>query len=223
MKIFSRERVDSPGAVAAQHVRERQLGVVRVDARRVEVDGGTAVGSLDALALRDLVEDRLADDVARAERVGELLAVRVQREPRRTRASSPGSNSPPSSPAMRRRSGGTGARRGRAPPHPRRARCASPRRSRWDDSSTARRAARPPRSSGRRRRGSPSSRRRRARRTRVCQPFSLRSRSWSGDFASTVTLLPSAASRSAAVIACPVRSPTWSSRFRVAPPQRASR
>ena len=73
-----RERVDSRRAVAAQHVRERELGVVLRDARRVEIDGGPAVLRLDALALRDLVDDRLADDVARAERVGELLAVGVQ-------------------------------------------------------------------------------------------------------------------------------------------------
>src|SRR5579859_1755228 len=72
------ERVDAARAVAAQHVRERELRVVRADARRVEVDGGPSVGRLDALALLHLVEDRLADDVAGAERVGELLAVGVQ-------------------------------------------------------------------------------------------------------------------------------------------------
>ena len=65
-------------AVAAQHVRQRHLGVGLADARRVEVDRRAAVGRLDALALRDLVDDRLRDHVARAERVGELLAVGVQ-------------------------------------------------------------------------------------------------------------------------------------------------
>src|SRR3954447_2586470 len=74
------QRVDSRRAIAAQHVRERDLRVVRCDARRVEVDRRTPVGRLDALALRDLVDDRLADDVARAERVGELLAVDVQED-----------------------------------------------------------------------------------------------------------------------------------------------
>ena len=65
-------------AVAAKHVRQRDLGVRLRDPGRVEVDGGAAVLRLDALALVHLVEDRLRDDVARAERVGELLAVRVQ-------------------------------------------------------------------------------------------------------------------------------------------------
>ena len=74
------ERVDPGAAVAPQHVRERDLGVLGRDPRRVEVDGGAAVLGLDALALLDLVEDRLADDVARAERVGELLAVGVQQD-----------------------------------------------------------------------------------------------------------------------------------------------
>ena len=73
-----RERVDPGAAVAPQHVRQRDLGVVLRDPRGVEVDGGAAVLGLDALALLDLVEDRLADLVARAERVGELLAVGVQ-------------------------------------------------------------------------------------------------------------------------------------------------
>ena len=75
-----RERVDAARAVTAKHVRQAELGVVLGDARRVEVDGGAAVGRLDALALRDLVDDRLRDDVARAERVGELLAVGVQED-----------------------------------------------------------------------------------------------------------------------------------------------
>ena len=72
------ERVDAGAAVAAEHVRQRDLGVVGRDPRRVEVDGGAAVLGLDALAVLDLVEDRLADDVTWAERVGELLAVGVQ-------------------------------------------------------------------------------------------------------------------------------------------------
>ena len=68
-----------PGrAVAAQHVRQRDVGVGLGDPRRVEVDRRPAVGRLDAAARRDLVDDRLRDDVARAERVGELLAVGVQ-------------------------------------------------------------------------------------------------------------------------------------------------
>ena len=44
--------------------------------------------------------------------------------------------------------------------------------------------------------------------------------SWCG---SSTPAPASKASRSAFVIACPVRSPTWRSRCRVAPPQRASR
>ena len=78
MKSFSVERIDSRSAVAAQHVRKRELRVVLRDAGRVEIHGGPPVLGLDALALRDLVDDRLADHVARAERVGELLAVGVQ-------------------------------------------------------------------------------------------------------------------------------------------------
>ena len=65
-------------AVAPQHVRERDVGVGLGDPRRVEVDRRAAVLRLDAAARRDLVEDRLRDDVARAERVCELLAVGVE-------------------------------------------------------------------------------------------------------------------------------------------------
>ena len=72
------QRVDAGAAVAAEHVRQRDLGVRLGDPGRVEPDRGAAVLRLDALALRHLVEDRLRDRVARAERVGELLAVRVQ-------------------------------------------------------------------------------------------------------------------------------------------------
>ena len=75
MRILSLQRVDAGAAVAAQHVRQRHLGVVPRDARRVEVDRRAAVGRRDAVAPLDLVDDRLADHVARAERVGELLAV----------------------------------------------------------------------------------------------------------------------------------------------------
>src|SRR5581483_943850 len=74
------QRVDAGGAVAAQHVRERDLGVLLGDPGRVEGDGRTPVRRLDALALRDLVEDRLQDLIARPQRVGELLAVRVQED-----------------------------------------------------------------------------------------------------------------------------------------------
>ena len=80
MRILLGERVDARGAVAAQHVRQRDLRVVLGDARRVEVDGGPAVGRLDAASGGDLVDDRPADDVARPERVGELLAVGVQQD-----------------------------------------------------------------------------------------------------------------------------------------------
>src|SRR5205807_2871482 len=47
------------------------------DPGRVQIDRRPAVGRLHALALLDLVEDRLGDGIARAERVGELLAVGV--------------------------------------------------------------------------------------------------------------------------------------------------
>ena len=78
MRSGSRERVDAGAAVAPQHVRQRDVGVGLGDPGRVEVDGGAAVLGLDAAARRDLVEDRLRDDVARPERVGELLAVGVE-------------------------------------------------------------------------------------------------------------------------------------------------
>ena len=72
------QRVDARAAVAAQHVRQRDLGVGLGDAGRVEPHRRPSVLGLDAASRLDLVEDRLRDDVARAERVGELLAVRVQ-------------------------------------------------------------------------------------------------------------------------------------------------
>src|SRR3954464_11159161 len=41
----------------------------------MKVDRGSSVRRLDASAVLDLLEDRLADGVTRAERIGELLAV----------------------------------------------------------------------------------------------------------------------------------------------------
>src|SRR5438045_1206692 len=70
-------RAASGRTVAAQHVRKRDLGVLGLDPGRIQVDGGPAVRRLDALALLDLLEDRLRNRVARAERVRELLAVHV--------------------------------------------------------------------------------------------------------------------------------------------------
>jgi hypothetical protein len=55
------------------------------------------------------------------------------------------------------------------------------------------------------------------------QPFSAGSSETSGQFGSASPDEARKASRRPVVIACPVRSPTWSSRLRVAPPQRASR
>ena len=159
------ERIDAGRTVAAEHVRERDLGILLGDARRVEQHRRAAVGRLDAAARLDLVDDRLRHLVARAERVGELLAVRRSGAPLRRRASSPGSSSPASSPARRRRSGGTGAHPGRATLRPARAPASSPRRSRPGGWSTARRAPPPRGSSGRRPRGRPSPPRARARRS----------------------------------------------------------
>ena len=159
------ERIDPGRAVAAQHVRKRDLGVLLRDLRRVEPDRGAPVRGLDAASLAHLVDDRLGDLVARAELVGEVLAVLVQelgavgarrlgdRVARRPWT------------ARRRRSGGTGARRSRAPRRRGRARSRSSRRSRRDGSSSARRAPRPRGSSGRRRRGRPRRPRARARRS----------------------------------------------------------
>ncbi len=78
MKIFSRERVDAGSAIAAEHVRQRDLCVLRGDPRRIEPDRRAAVRGQDALPLVDLVDDRLRDRIAGAERVRELLAVGVQ-------------------------------------------------------------------------------------------------------------------------------------------------
>ena len=72
------ERVDAAAAVAAEHVRQRDLRVGGRDTRRVEPDGGPAVLGQRPAAGLDLVEDRLRDHVARPERVGELLALGVQ-------------------------------------------------------------------------------------------------------------------------------------------------
>ena len=125
----------------------------RRDPRRVEVDGGPAVLGLDAAARLDLLEDRLRHGVARAERVGELLAVGVQ-EHGAVRARRLGNRV-----ALHVRRPGAAVRvvlervevarsRRRA-----RARSASPRRSRPGGSSRARRAPRLRGSSGRPRRG----------------------------------------------------------------------
>ena len=55
------------------------------------------------------------------------------------------------------------------------------------------------------------------------QPAAVGSSAASAWFGKLVAPPASWASRSAFVIACPVRSPTWSSRLREAPPQRARR
>ena len=81
MRIGSRERVDAGGAVAAQHVgeRDRRVGLAgSASCRGRRRDGRRA--SRAPCRLRDLVDDRLGDDVARPERVGELLAVGVQQD-----------------------------------------------------------------------------------------------------------------------------------------------
>ncbi len=149
------QRVDACPAEPAQHVRQGDVGVGLGDAGRVEPHRRAPVGRLDPAAGGDLVDDRLRDDVARAERVGELLAVGVE-EHRTVGARRLGDRvALPSSAARHRRSGGTAARRGRAPRLRPRARCASPRPSRSGGSSRARRAPRPRRSTDRRRRGRP--------------------------------------------------------------------
>ena len=78
MRIGSRQGVDSGRPVAPQHVRQRHLRVGLRNAGRVEQHRRAPVGRLDAVALLDLVEDRLRDRVTRPERVGELLALPVQ-------------------------------------------------------------------------------------------------------------------------------------------------
>ena len=72
------QRVDPATAVAPEHVRKRDLGVLLGDPRRVEPDRRATVRRRDTHAPLDLVHDRLRDRVARAERVRELLAVGVQ-------------------------------------------------------------------------------------------------------------------------------------------------
>jgi hypothetical protein len=57
----------------------------------------------------------------------------------------------------------------------------------------------------------------------AAQPFSSARSATSGEWLMSVALDPSRLSRSAVVIAWPVRSPTCSSRRVLAPPQRASR
>ena len=120
-----------------------EISASAADARRVEVDRGPSVGRLDALALLDLVEDRLRDRVARPERVGELLAVGVE-EHGAVRARRLGDRV-----ALHVRRPGAAVRVvlqrvevARLGPELD-ARSASPRRSRRDGSSTARRAPRP--------------------------------------------------------------------------------
>src|SRR5262249_12878351 len=73
-----RERVDTSSAVAAEHVRERDLGILGRDARRIEPDSWATVFRRYPATGLDLVEDRLGDGVARPQRVGELLAIGVQ-------------------------------------------------------------------------------------------------------------------------------------------------
>src|SRR6266511_54633 len=72
--------VDATGAIAAQHVREGDLGVGLRNAGRVEIDRRAAVLRRHASSLLDLLEDGGRDCVARPERVGELLAVGVDED-----------------------------------------------------------------------------------------------------------------------------------------------
>ncbi len=117
------ERVDAGRAVAPQHVRQRDLGVRRIDRPAVEQHRAAPVGRRDAAALVALAHDRLGHHVAGRELVDEPLAVPVQRAARRTPASSRGSSSPASSSARGRRSGGAAARRSRAARSRARPRC----------------------------------------------------------------------------------------------------
>ncbi len=73
-----RQGVDSGRPVAPQHVRQRHLRVGLRNAGGVEQHRRAPVGRLHAVALFDLVEDRLRDRVTRPERVGELLVLPVQ-------------------------------------------------------------------------------------------------------------------------------------------------
>src|SRR5207249_4196830 len=59
---------------------QRDLGVSFRYQGCIEVDGGAAVRRLRAASGLDLLEDRLRDGVARAERVGELLALGVEED-----------------------------------------------------------------------------------------------------------------------------------------------
>ena len=195
----------------------------RRDPRRVEVDRGPAVGRLDALSVLDLVDDRLRDRIARPERVGELLAVGVQEHgavrARRLRDRV----------ALHVRRPGAAVRVVLQRVEVARLRAEVDRDLRHlagGAGMVGRQLAALLRHAVAAAAGGEDDRRRRrarARRTRARQPFSIGSSALSGDFGKVTTLLASAASRSAFVIAWPVRSPTWSSRWRVAPPQRASR
>ena len=193
------------------------------DAGRVEVDGRATVRRLDALALRHLVEDRLRDDVARAERVGELLAVGVEQDgavgARRLRDRVALHRLGPRAAVRvvleRVEVARLGAEAERDLRHlAGRARVV--RRQLAALLGLAKAAAAGGQHDGARPRS-------RARRSWARQPAEVCSRSTSGDLGNVCALEPSTTLRSDFVMAWPVRSPTWSSRFRVAPPQRASR
>ena len=218
MRMLLGERVDARGPVAAQHVRQRDLGVGLRDPRRVEVDRRPAVGRLDAAPCCDLVDDRLRDDVARAERVGELLALGVQQHgavrPRRLRdrvaLQVRGPRAAVRVVLERIEIARLGAEIERHPRHL----AGRIRMVRRELAALLRlgEAAAPGASTT-----VPAS--------IVCspqtarQPVAVGSRLCSGAFSNDVPEPPSQASRSPFVIAWPVRSPTWSSRFCEAPPQ----
>ena len=77
---FLKMCVPADGAVPAKHVRQGDVRVGLGNPRRVEIDGGTAVRRFHALALVDLLDDRLRHGVARAKRVGELLRVGIEED-----------------------------------------------------------------------------------------------------------------------------------------------
>ena len=210
------------GAACTGARSRRRAGAMRVVSRQT---AGRPSGVVDALALLDLVEDRLRDGVARAERVGELLAVRVEEHgavrARRLRDRV----------ALHVRRPGAAVRvvlervevaRLRAERRAR-SRVTSPVAPGWFVESSPR-SSRLAVAAARRRRGrrSPASSvvLAAARPPAVSRPARALA---SGDFGNVSCRRGLDASRSAVVIACPVRSPTCSSRLRVAPPQRASR
>src|SRR5437764_14105546 len=63
------QRVDPARTVPAKHVRQGDVRVAFRYPRGVEVDGGSPVCRLHALAGRDLVDDRLRYRVARPQRI----------------------------------------------------------------------------------------------------------------------------------------------------------